>query len=418
MLYDKSFERFKFSTDQFIDQGTATELKSDYDSLTRRLLHDDYRAVNKAMYGYDQKGSKLSGIILAAIMILGMASVIAFALMKNIDGVLISFAGIFLLAGVMTLLGKSLIGKHQNTSKERFKMRLRGFIITVVSAAIIALVLNKDKFDGAMIYIVLFIFLFGAAALWLILFAFIDVFAKVFLYREIIDAKCIGYVRLVSSDSVESSTMNVNRRFLYIMTSPVFEYNYNGQHIEALYDDFVVTESSDVELGTYESIRINPRHPEDIYSPKATKINSIVYVIFGLFAAAATILVAYFGLSGNYTIETGSGSQVVSGPVSVNDEMIEEMYASDIDGREWYIETMTIDSIETSDSNIILRFEDPGMRGVRIPSTDQYEEGDSIYILYTIDEEYLDSGAQYKDTFILIDPDEYVYIGNHGAYEG
>ena len=418
MLYDKSFERFKFSTDQFIDQGTATELKSDYDSLTRRLLHDDYRAVNKAMYGYDQEGSKLSGIILAAIMILGMASVIAFALMKNIDGVLISFAGIFLLAGVMTLLGKSLIGKHQNTSKERFKMRLRGFIITVVSAAIIALELNKDKFDGAMIYIVLFIFLFGAAALWLILFAFIDIFAKVFLYREIIDAKCIGYVRLVSSDSVESSTMNVNRRFLYIMTSPVFEYNYNGQHIEALYDDFVVTESSDVELGTYESIRINPRHPEDIYSPKATKINSIVYVIFGLFAAAATILVAYFGLSGNYTIETGSGSQVVSGPVSVNDEMIEEMYASDIDGREWYIETMTIDSIETSDSNIILRFEDPGMRGVRIPSTDQYEEGDSIYILYTIDEEYLDSGAQYKDTFILIDPDEYVYIGNHGAYEG
>ena len=418
MLYDKSFERFKFSTDQFIDQGTATELKSDYDSLTRRLLHDDYRAVNKAMYGYDQEGSKLSGIILAAIMILGMASVIAFALMKNIDGVLISFSGIFLLAGVMTLLGKSLIGKHQNTSKERFKMRLRGFIITVVSAAIIALELNKDKFDGAMIYIVLFIFLFGAAALWLILFAFIDIFAKVFLYREIIDAKCIGYVRLVSSDSVESSNMNVNRRFLYIMTSPVFEYNYNGQHIEALYDDFVVTDSSDVELGTYESIRINPRHPEDIYSPKATKINSIVYVIFGLFAAAATILVAYFGLSGNYTIETGSGSQVVSGPVSVNDEMIEEMYASDIDGREWYIETMTIDSIETSDSNIILRFEDPGMRGVRIPSTDQYEEGDSIYILYTIDEEYLDSGAQYKDTFILIDPDEYVYIGNHGAYEG
>lgn len=418
MLYDKSFERFKFSTDQFIDQGTATELKSDYDSLTRRLLHDDYRAVNKAMYGYDQEGSKLSGIILAAIMILGMASVIAFALMKNIDGVLISFSGIFLLAGVMTLLGKSLIGKHQNTSKERFKMRLRGFIITVVSAAIIALELNKDKFDGAMIYIVLFIFLFGAAALWLILFAFIDIFAKVFLYREIIDAKCIGYVRLVSSDSVESSTMNVNRRFLYIMTSPVFEYNYNGQHIEALYDDFVVTDSSDVELGTYESIRINPRHPEDIYSPKATKINSIVYVIFGLFAAAAAILVAYFGLSGNYTIETGSGSRVVSGPVSVNDEMIEEMYASDIDGREWYIETMTIDSIETSDSNIILRFEDPGMRGVRIPSTDQYEEGDSIYILYTIDEEYLDSGAQYKDTFILIDPDEYVYIGNHGAYEG
>ena len=58
MLYDKSFERFKFSTDQFIDQGTATELKSDYDSLTRRLLHDDYRAVNKAMYGYDQEGSK------------------------------------------------------------------------------------------------------------------------------------------------------------------------------------------------------------------------------------------------------------------------------------------------------------------------------------------------------------------------
>ncbi|MCR5593738.1 MAG: hypothetical protein K6F79_08355 [Saccharofermentans sp.] len=418
MLYDKSFERFKFSTDQYIDQAKVSELHREYADFTKQLLMGDYKKVNTAMYGYEQKGSKASGIIFAVIFISAMAAIIAFALMKNITGVILSFTGIFLFAGIMLLLGKALIAKQSNTSKERLKMRLRGFIITAVCVSIIAIVLNKDKFQGVQMYILLAVILFGAAALWLILFAFVDVFAKMFLYRETVDAKCIGYVRIVDSEGSTNESINVRKRFFYIMTSPVFEYTYNGRQIEALYDDLVVNNNSDVALGTYETIRINPNHPEDIYSPRATKINSAAYVIFGMFAAVAAIAIAILGLSPNANVTYEGPAVSDSGLIVVGDEEIEESYASDINGQDWYIETLVIDTAETEGDYLILRFDDPGMRALRIPADSGYAAGDSIIVLYTIDDEWLDEGVQYKDSFIFINPGEYEYQGNHGAYEG
>ena len=98
------------------------------------------------------------------------------------------------------------------------------------------------------------------------------------LYKEEISATCIGYCR----------TMQANDEFPYPVTSPVFEYHYNGQKIRACYDTFENGKDARIPLGSTATIRIDPDAPARVRGFHKNLLSTpVVFLIICVISAAA-----------------------------------------------------------------------------------------------------------------------------------
>ena len=77
-------------------------------------------------------------------------------------------------------------------------------------------------------------------------------------YKEEISANCVGYARIVREES--SNSRGHHRRGLSFMTSPIFEYTYQGKEYRGIYDRMIDGLNADLNMGPV-SIRIDPDHP-------------------------------------------------------------------------------------------------------------------------------------------------------------
>ena len=433
MRYNRDFARLKFSTDQIIDSATCDRLMQEHNDFSQSMLTADIKKLNSMMNGtpMDEEESplkKIFGWILGVIFIGGMIAVIACAVMKNLVLLGYIFSGLFLMAGILMLFGKA--SMPFNTANALPKTRVTGVYLVCTCSAIIALIAMRGRFLDAELFVWIISVAFGMSGLWLLATALIDMLSGRIIYREAVAARCTGYVRFVDYDNSANGGGH-HSRFTYIYTSPVFEYSYNGMKYESLYDVFPLGTESDIPYETVTTIKIDPKNPSNVFSPETgSTARFVLMLIMAVMFTAVGSGLAWYTLAGNVAdkevqvewnplIERmNSDEPVATEPSSpqITDEWIEETYASSINGKEWYYETVTIKEIETEDNEMILYFDDEGAYALWIDKDDSLDVGESIEIFYTLSDDTEEADYGYKSIFTYAKPGEIQYAGSHGAY--
>ena len=285
--------------------------------------------------------------------------------------------------------------------------------------------------------------LFAVVAI-LMLAGFIKSFSAKNKYSEEIAATCVGYLRTVDSHSGGSRR---HRRGYTMRTSPIFEYTYQGKDYKGIYDRMIDGINADVNMGAA-SIAIDPKHPEDIYHKstgvqvKGLFVSIICFVICGIFVFAFFnggyqssgkgingFNLFKFAISSDEERE-GLIESFADGlnkslgyeiPYEITDELVDKYISefSYLNGQTWYYELATIeriDEFDNGDYNIVLEDESFPQLG---KSGKHGDIGDTRIVFYTT-YEYEYEGVTYtgKDVFWDLSPQEHVYVGTHGAYEG
>lgn len=436
MRYDRTFKRYKFSTDQFIETEKYQELINEYNQFRMDVLKGDIRNFGRDVYGAaaaqgeESSGSKVKNIILAVLFVGAFISLILALVLKKIMLFGIIFCSLFFIAGIMLIVtGRA---DPRDSASKALRSRIMGVAITLASGAILALIILHERFTEAQLLVWIASLVFGLSGLTLIAIAIVDKLSARILYTEEIDAKCTGYVRMVDSESSDNSSgTNRSHPIIYVMTSPLFEYNYEGVKYESVYDSFPIKDYSDIELDSITKIRINPKHPEDVLSSHVTsKTNFATFLIFGIIFAAVGSGLAWYSLLGgtkNLTVETswnalidgGSDQTEDTAPAKnqITDEMVESAYKDDINGKDWYYEITTVTNVEDYNGNLLLSFDD-SFEKMQVKSSAGFKTGDKVLLLYTVSLETPDQKTGYKQGFVYGKPDEVEYVGSHTAYGG
>ena len=430
MRFKPDFKRWHFSTKQFIENDEYQEIIDDYHDFQRRMLKVDLRDMNHEMYGTpkpseDQDaGSKGRKIVLGGLLIAAFICCALALILKQILLFGIIFTSLFFIAGaVLAFTGQADPGQ---AASKKIRNRIIGIFIMLGSVAILSLIIMRDRFSQSEMIVWMASALFGLSGLGIITIAIVDKLSAKLIYREQIDAKCVGYVRMADSEN-DASNGGMARTYMYI--SPVFEYFYKGENIKAVYDTFPVGDSSDIALDTSAKIRINPGHPEDIMSPHITKSsNFVALLIFGMLFAGVGSGLAWFSLLGgtkDLTVETswnrylpGGAETTITEPakIELTDEMIEGKYSEDINGMDWYVEKVSVRSTEDYQGNLLLTLDD-SFEKMLVAKDTGIKTGDEVYIFYTVSFETEDQTEGYKSPFIYTKPSEIEYKGSHGAYK-
>ena len=438
MLYNKQNTRLKFSTDQFIDEVEYCEMMDEYNALVKDVLRAGLKDFREKLDGekvssYDSSSSdddedghstsKLRSIIISVVVIGLFISMVVSLVMRNLILFGILFGSIFLLGGLMLLVtGRS--GNLESASSSVYN-RIWGFYMVIMAGTIITLILLRSYFTSTELIIWIAVAAFGLSGVLLISLAIYSAAADKIVYKEEVDAKCVGYVRKV--DRINSHTDSSGPSYPQMFISPVFDYTYEGVRYESIYDSMRMKRDSDIELNSFTTIHIDPKHPEGVMSPdtksKAGGAGLIIMGIAFIGAAVAMLILSFTGVisdepsglgdSGGSNVNTA----VTEGIRTITDDMIGQNYADDIDGREWYAEEVTVSEVDPSgEEGVSVNFDDITVLGVYLPKDKAPAPGDRWMIFYTIDEEYLEYDKWYKDIFVYADVSEFSYSGTHTAY--
>ena len=435
MFYYKENQTWKFSEDQYLTDEAYHELLDEYYKLPGKYITTDVRDLNRDFYGLKDKSLSpeeeeakrkrtMIGIILGCVV---FASLVVSLILKQILIFGFIFCAVFLIAGLsLVITGK---GGNVESASRALINRITGVFISLASAAILLLLIFRSHFEGAELLILIACILFGLSGIALPLIFIMKALSGKFIYTEEINAVCKGYVRSVSRDEGSNHMMHT-----FILSSPLFSYNYNGIQYEALYDEFVTKKDSDIALGQSVPIRIDPKHPEGIMSPVATHPLSVVLpVVMGLMFLAAAIFMGTYVLNGSaksMTVETqwnstvnkinGESESTEPAKLQLTDEMIEKAYANDLKNAEgWYVEYVTVADHEDGGNLMIESFTDESFAMIACKKGKEHEPGKKLLCFYTVDKEKLaENGSHYKNCFSFGDPDTVEYTGSHGAYQG
>ena len=438
MLISRNDPRYYFSEDQYLSDEQYDAIRAEYKQRVETMMTTDLRVLFAKMKvqgppgnTYDEDGLPISGIgkIFAFLVVAAFISLIVAAAMKKIAIFGLIFSCIFLVLGlVMLFQGRSSYGgtayTTSSSTSSSIDIRITGFYMALMSGGVACFILNKDRFEGAEAVVWCAFVICVATALFMFVKAVIGRIASKVLYRGRADARCVGYVRTMSyDDSVNNTTRT--KSHLYISTSPIFEYSYDGVRYEAVYDVFPAGRDSDIRLEQSVEIAVDESDPGHIMSPVITKASAMgLYIFIGTMFLLGAVLTGYLISSGKAAeaeLNNGNaGTRVVqteSAKTRITDEMVEELYADKMGIDEWYVEIVTVTSVKTGTDGVHAAFDDEDMRGVLYVDVAQAPEvGDELLFFYYVNEEEREDGISYKHSFSEGDPDLFEYIGDHGTY--
>ena len=425
MLYNKDNPQWFFSEEQHISSEESARIIRESKQLVTKILKTDVRDFGANIYGVkndseDSDSTRSNSIIGIVIGILVFAGLILSLIFKNL--VIFGYigCGVFLFAGIsMLLTGK---GEIVESSSRAVLNKVIGFDIALASLLLILLIYFRKQFAGAEVFILIFVITFGLSGITLLFAAVFRTVSGKLIYTREVTATCSGYVRYVSRDSD-----NHYRGTVFIHTSPLFSYSVDGVQYQAVWDEFVTKQDSDIALGQNVHIKVDPKHPENIKSPVSAHPAIIGFEVFlaVAFAAIAIWLGIYTASGAAKNMKVSSNwapaAEAINGTtetsrIKVTDDIISEKYKDDLSGnKQWYVETVTVKTKDTTDNGHVIYFTDETFKGI-LYKQDAPEPGTVRIAFYTIDEEKLSSGKKYKKVFSIADPETFEYIGSHKAY--
>ena len=137
------------------------------------------------------------------------------------------------------------------------------------------------------LYLILYkesILFLGLPAIYFLSAALFAATERIRLYTRKTEAKCIGYARMIARNSRARGTR--------CYTTPVFEIDVNGEKTKVVYDSWIVSWNSDVEL--YSTVEV-AQHRDD-----STRIyrTQPFYILLWCGLAAAAMIIFLFGVIG------------------------------------------------------------------------------------------------------------------------
>ncbi|MBR3463288.1 MAG: hypothetical protein IKH20_11505 [Clostridiales bacterium] len=427
MLYNKDNPQWFFSEEQHISSEESSRIIRESKQLVTKILKTDVRDFGANIYGVkndseDSDSTRSKSIIGIVIGILVFAGLILSLIFKNL--VIFGYigCGVFLFAGIsMLLTGK---GEIVESSSRAVLNKVIGFDIALASLLLILLIYFRKLFAGAEVFILIFVITFGLSGITLLFAAVFRTVSGKLIYTREVTATCSGYVRYVSRDSD-----NHYRGTVFIHTSPLFSYSVDGVQYQAVWDEFVTKQDSDIALGQNVPIKVDPKHPENIKSPVSAHP---AIISFEVFLAVAFVTIAIWlgiytasGAAKNMKLETKwnpaiekINGETESNLTKITDEMIQTMYKEKLGSdQKWYVETAVVASKETTDEGQAITFTDEAFNGILYKDGNAPEPGTSLIIFYTVDGTRLLSGKHYKRMFTTADPLKFEYSGSHTAFK-
>ena len=231
-------------------------------------------------------------------------------------------------------------------------------------------------------------------------------------YTEEVNANAIAYVRTVR-------TSGRGR----MMTSPLFEYTYEGQKYLAIYDQPIEGCNADIDLGPV-TIKIDPDDPESVYNNSSKHVGlAILTAVLCLVSVSVLIAVIvsamFYYLPGN---DPAGGSLFEISEEVITDEMV-DAYINSMAGykdKQWYCETVPIRNIETGDNgDYWINLADPLFPSIGSEKDVTYWH-DELIVFYVVEENEGADGKTVisKSPLLYFNADEHTYTGSHGGYEG
>lgn len=407
MRYDPDNQEFIFSTEMELSEEGRRAVWDNHGDHVSNVLSDPLGAINRySEFSKDNRDQETdmftkiaSGILIAS----GIAFIICLVLKQ------LMMAG-YIAAGSMILIGILMAFKPKTASNVSFVVPpliqvIQGICLIGGGGFLIYLLINIKYYTSAEIMLWIFGIVFGLCAIFLLLQSAGQFLSPSMVYSEEVDATCIGYLRKIESSGGES-------HHLYIMTSPLFEYSYEGVKYQSAYDNFISKENGTIPVGSKQTIRISPDHPSHVLGHN--KGLGATFLLFGLICLAATGFLFFFLFSGHV-----NDSQIeLSGPAAptysryISDDKITEYYGDD-----WYIEKTTLQSVEERHEEdldyVIVKVDDTFEEVYFNADGFELETGDEAYVIYEVTTE---DGATVKHVLNINTAEDTGYNGSHAAY--
>lgn len=428
MFYNKDNPQWQLNQEQYLSREEHDRIVEEYDELCKSMLSADVRDINAKFYGVKDTGTPeeqeakrkkaLIGIIFGGLIFVAL---IISLIMKQLLIFGYMACAVFLIAGISLIVSGK--GEVVESTSKAYLNRITGAGIALGSAIILLLIIFRNRFAGAEFFVLLFVIVFGITGLALLMLTLLKVTSGKFVYTQEVNATCTGYVRYVDRDTGEN-----HNRFTFICTSPLFSYSVGGVQYEAVWDEFAVKADSDIALGQTVPVKVDPKHPENIMSPVMLHPGATVFRIFMAVAcigvAAGLGIYVSAGAAKNMTVETEWNPMIekINGETEVRlsqitDDMINIQYADKIgSGKNWYYETGVVATKDYTSDGQSITFTDKTFNGVLYPDGSAPEPGTVMLLFYTVDEEYVSTGVNYKRIFVSGDPDKFEYSGSHTAF--
>ena len=428
MFFNKDNPQWQLSEEQYLSREEHSRIVEEYDQLCKSMFSVDVRDINAKFYGVkeegtpeDQEAKRKKAIFGIIVVMLVFAALVIALICKQLLIFGYAACAIFLFAGIsMAVSGKGEI--VESTSKALLN-RIMGAGIALASLSILLLIIFRGHFSGAEFFVLLAVLVFGFAGLCLFIASILKAFSGKLIYTREVNATCAGYVRCVSRDSGDNGA-----RFTFINISPLFRYSVDGVQYEAIWDEFITKEDSDIALGQSVQIKVDPKHPENIMSPAMTHPGAMAIQIFmGVACIAVAVGLGIYVASGaakgqdvethwHPAIEKLNGVTETTRSQITDDMVVSKYHEKFSDSKEWYYESAVVATKDYKADGQSITFTDEAFNGVIYPDGSAPEPGTVMLLFYTVDEEYVEYGKKYKRVFLTGDPEIFEYAGSHKAY--
>lgn len=406
------------------------------------------RAQDLAQNGYQDatgsKDGKKPSIVPLLVVIAAFVIIIGAALSGNALAAFGAFLLVFSALGFYSAFTKNSRGRTFYGGTNSGSSKTAGIAIGIIGLAGAIPLFFAKMLGSSGAFMLMAVCLFAAVGIAMFVGFFMSLGLKGRKYKEEISANCVGYTRIVREES--SHSRGHHRGGFSFMTSPIFEYTYQGREYRSIYDRMIDGLDADLNMGPV-SIRIDPDHPEDIYhSSKPVMVKGL---LVGIICLALTAVLAFFFITKQLTAprapEVNMGPKTIFAMLfgsddqkenamealgeglkksvgtdsEITDEVVEHMAEQYSAVGEWCYELAKVERYDVQDDkkyNII--FADPAFPQIgKNGKPDGL--GDTWIVFYTL-YEYESNGEKKigKSPFFDANPKEYTYTGTHKAYEG
>lgn len=325
-------------------------------------------------------GGSIKKYLPLALFVIAVAMLIIFSVNKMIPAILFTFGGLFVLFGIAVFIPgqKSEQPELPNTSKmpraiPGAVMIAFGLGVIVPAAAAPVYGYSKSMAAGVATWFVL-----GGIFFILYLITGFIRFSKA--SKNIVQGKCIGYIKMVDGGNGNSS--NVNHHRYYITGAPVFEYTINGVTYQAFQEDNMRTGKLTPDVGDSVELGVHPDDPYAVFYHRNTgaKIFAIALSVLALAAGIFIFcMVPAINDNGGFVVNT-MGGQTRLAKAKFDDKTIAKYITAD-----YTIEYVTVTG--THENNGMPAVDLSNGRGLILQEKDKdkYPVGTELYVVYPVE---------------------------------
>ena len=263
MRYDPEDKQYYFSTEMIQSKEGSEACYEHFKAYQKDMLDNPRKVFGKMTRTADgEPQNPIPGIIMGVALFGGILGTIFSLCLQKFEYIPWILGAAMLLLGVPSFFTADVSAtKVQGFTESTLCLRIEAVIGILGGTGLMMLGFLYPK-DVPVVY-ALAVFCGVSLVVFLVMLVKTIDYATVAksVYKEEIQADCIGYVRTYE---VQNSGPESNMPDYIPMSSPVFEYYYGGSKYQSCYDNFDVSENGKIEVGSKTAIRINPEAPEHV----------------------------------------------------------------------------------------------------------------------------------------------------------